>query len=610
MLTTAKILSSPTKRDWTQSYEEDGVVALFSLEGGSAEGNSAVEVGKRAYDFFKEEFANNTDTNPLSKLKSAKEKTEEEFKNYNLAIAACFQSEKNYIYFIRSGKTQIWAQRDNTVYNLSGESFSGKIKEGDLFILATKTFFSSIKPEVLNLSLLAKSPLEVAENLSPLAHSLNNAKAGAIVVKPTPNAAPIQEVEEVQTAPPLPVQTTAPVAQSQTTNPVLGGIRHLLVRFAYLLPERQFSAKVNGPRDPKKTALSVGAVLLIILLISIVLGIRQKKGNDYKAAYQDRLVRAQSLYSDSISQKDTNLIGARESFNSAQDIVSALVEEGIKDPEIEKLKNDLLAIQTEILGTAHIPAMLFLDLSLARSGVEAKDLSLSQDKISALDISGGRVITVNAKTKETSVSGSSDKVSDSKSVSMFDGKIYVLAGGGIVEIDSKGVSKVVIENDSEWSSPAKVFAFGSNIYLLENGGKIWKYPAAGTPTGFGSKQAWLKADPGGSAVDWAIDGAVYVLGQGGDAVKYIRGTKDSFHLSGFSNSLSGATAIYTDPDLDSVFVMDRAGGRILEVEKNGSFKLEYIADEIKTSDDFVVSNPQRKIFLLSQNKILEIPLKK
>lgn len=600
-LTTAKILSNPTKCDWTQSYEEDGVVAIFSLEGGKDEGGSAVEIGKRAYDFFKAEYSKNTQKNPLLKLKATSLRTVEEFKNYNLSIAACFQSEKNYIYFIRSGDIQIWTQRDNTIYNLNGESFSGRIQEGDIFILATKTFFSSIKPEILSSALLAKSPLEVAENLSPLAHRSGNPKSGAVILRPVCTVATAIEQGPPQIAPSAPGTTSPP-----------SFFHRLLVRFAYFLPERQFAigAKDLQSERAQKTALSVGAILLIILLISIVLGIRQKKSHDFKAAYADRLVRAQTLFNDSISQKETNLINARESFKSAQDIVSNLETEGIKDPEIEKLKNDLLAVQTEILGTTHVPPVLFQDLSIVRSGVEAKDASLSQNKISVLDVSAGRVISVGTKGKETNMTGSSDKVLGLKSVSAFDNKIYVLGEKGVVEIDQKGTSKVVIEKDSEWANPAKIFAFGSNIYLLENSGKIWKYPAAGTPTGFGTKQEWLKADPVGPAIDWAFDGSVYVLSEGGEITKYIKGAKDSFNLSGMSGSLNGATSIYTDPDLGSVFILDKTGGRIMEVEKNGTFKLEYIADETKNTDDFVVSASEKKIFLLSQNKLLEIPLKK
>ena len=298
MFTTAKILITPTKRGWTQVYEENGLVALLSLEGSDEE--SAVELGKKAGEAFEKSYNESKVESPLSRLKEAKTKTEEEFKKNNLSIAASSVSDKNLIYFVRTGDTQIWANRTGTIYNLKGEGFSGKIQEGDIFILGTSAFFNSIKPDILDEAFQGKTPLEITESLSPQAHRTDNPRAGAVVIKPS-----------------LPQLTPAPKDSL---------LRRLLVRFALMLPERNFNAKRVSGKDPavqahSKTAISIGIVLLVILIASIFLGVRQKKANDYKASYQDRLVRAENLFNDALAQKETNLINARELYKSAQDIV-------------------------------------------------------------------------------------------------------------------------------------------------------------------------------------------------------------------------------------------------------------------------------------------------
>jgi len=151
-LTTAKILSNPTKRDWTQSYEDnEGLVVLISLEGGEEENENAVEVGKKASDFFHKTYSKNDAPNLLEKLKTTTTKTCEEFKKYKISLAACVTNPKNYIYFARCGDTQIWAVRAGTIYNLKGENFSGKIQEEDIFLIATNAFFESISPIFYNL---------------------------------------------------------------------------------------------------------------------------------------------------------------------------------------------------------------------------------------------------------------------------------------------------------------------------------------------------------------------------------------------------------------------------------------------------------------------------
>lgn len=578
---TAKILLNATRRAWTQVYEKDGLVVLLSLEANEDSGaSSVIESGHEAFSFLQAECASSS--NLAQYLSSIVERLYSAFRNNNPEIAACVVL-GDHIYFAKKGFSEIWAVRNQKPYRLSSDNFSGRLGSGDLFLLGTAEFFKRAASGNLQDLFIGKNTAdEVADAISPFVHRSDDPKAGGVVVKAKVVPAPVEEVQ------PKPVSA----------------VKKLLVKLAYMLPEREFTP--SAPSASRRTSFYIGIVLLVLLSVSIFFGIKQKGARDYKSAYQDRLSRAQVLYDDAISLKGSNILQSRDFFTQAKIIVASLKEEGVADPMLDQLKVNLDSQESDILGQSHVPASLFSDLTIFRSDISAFDLSFSNGTMAVLDAKGERVVFVGSKNKETAVSG---KAVEPLSVSTIDGRTYVLGKDGISEVDKIG-GKVIIPTDSQWNYPVKIAAFGSNLYLLEKGGAIWKYP--GISSGFGSKQEWLKNDSldlVGQAQAWTIDGSIYVLGQNGNIAKYVREVKDSFRVSDIPRPFGNAIAIYTDPSLDSLYVLDKGIGRIVELDKNGSYKFEYMVDEAKEASGMVVSQTDKKIFLLVNNKIFSVPLK-
>jgi len=72
--------------------------------------------------------------------------------------------------------------------------------------------------------------------------------------------------------------------------------------------------------------------------------------------------------------------------------------------------------------------------------------------------------------------------------------------------------------------------------------------------------------------------------------------------------LNKPIAIYTDENLDNLYILDNGNGRIVEISKSGEFKKEYKGEGIGEANSLVVSRDARSIFLLTDSKVLEIKL--
>lgn len=641
----AKLVGLPGGGAWSQIHtflppeeEKQGshgeliaAIALRNISGGMA----AIELGREVLSRLHEEYFGKESDSPLRGLSDAVSRVNLEFRSLEPELV-CLVLWKNYAYFCLAGAGQVLLYRRGRLSRLlrgapplaGGEEpvlLSGEVKEGDIFLLATEGF-SSIVGEGLLLGAFAKnlSPQELADELAPFIHKAAGSTTAAAIVKieeielSTGEAGedlPAQAGKEKVPTPNIGQRLRIPLLLPRI--PKIMGIRQLaeankwLTGIASRLPQKSFYVK-RDPGSSRRTAVSAGIILIALLLVAIVFGLRQKGTRQYQSTYSDRLARAESLYQDSLLQKDINQLLAKESFREAQGIVQELVSEGIKDKKIEELKQSIERDRIAILGIVEVKPTVFLDLSLIRSGVQAQELAFDEGVLVILDKGGGRIMSVSVESKETKVIAGQEKVGNSRSVSVYSGRYFSASEKGVVELDKQGVGKVIIQPDSETGEIWRIAVFGGNVYLFAKSGEIWRYPV--TEGGFGTKQRWLGkgiAPESAQGQDVAIDGSIWVLSGTGKLAEFTRGSPEAFQVKGLDGSFQNPQALYTDEDLEDIFVLD-GGGRIVVLGKNGEYLRQYLLGEMGGMGeirDIAVSKKAGKIFLLTETKILEIPLK-
>ena len=168
---------------------------------------------------------------------------------------------------------------------------------------------------------------------------------------------------------------------------------------------------------------------------------------------------------------------------------------------------------------------------------------------------------------------------------------------------------------SAFSFTLTALFFISNISLNKNSNQIERYSGNGGT--FGDKTDWLA--PGIEAdfskvIDMVIDGSIWLLSSSGKVTKFTNGNPNQISLNGITTELVNPTAIYTNEDLKYTYILDNNEGRVIVLEKNGEFKLQYKSDEIKNAKDLVVTEEENlpaqagKIILLTGPKLMYIQI--
>ena len=129
---------------------------------------------------------------------------------------------------------------------------------------------------------------------------------------------------------------------------------------------------------------------------------------------------------------------------------------------------------------------------------------------------------------------------------------------------------------------------------------------------FGLQQNWLSSStkPNFSgATDWGMNGAIYVLYPNSKILKYSLGSPQNFSVTGVSPEVGNIDAFYADPDNQYVYLLDKAGKRVVVIDKNGKYTAQYVGDQIASATNLVVSEANKKIILLTGDKLLSVEIK-
>lgn len=616
-ITSAKVTASPGSSGWVQIHgfspsdaekaKTRGSLFVIVASPNGKEGVEAISFEREVVGQLSEEYYNVSREKAFDALKNATQKVITEFgSDSEIEIAACAFVE-GVVYSSAFGGSKILIKRDGALASIldSGNEVitaSGFPKEEDMIVVGTKAFFEKINLESLKSSLVSSSPELAVEELTPLVYGGNEiGRAGAIIIKfeeaPSLNG-------NVQAAPPIVLERERVKLGEKFSG--------FLKRFNNAFPKKSIYIKPGiqdeATSQSRKLTLSVGVILLAILAVSVIFGIRQKRVNSLKAEYQGLLAQATSELDQAIGFANINPEESRRLLLASEQKLSEIQALKVKDSKIDELSKKIEDSRAAVLGEYGLGPELFLDLGLLSSGFNGDQVSASGGNIYVLDKNGARVVSIAIDTKKSKVVAGPTVIENPQDLASYEDSVFILFSDGIY-LTGSTKSKVI---EKTWGGDALIHAFAGNLYVLDkSGNQIYRYQGQSGGT-FGSQQNWLSSSTRAdfsNAISWGMDGAIYVLYPNSRVLKYSLGSPQNFSVSGVSPEIGSIDALYADPDNQYIYLLDKAGKRVVVVDKNGKYKAQYVNDQIAGVKSLVVSEGAKKIILLTGEKLLSIELK-
>lgn len=656
-LKTAKIVGAADGFSWSQNHifsPEDKqkkafygkLLVSFSLKaktqktGDETQQIDITSFGKEIISRFHEIYYAAGEPRILVRLKQTVEKLLAEFSDQiELEIISAVIIEKQdrpVAYFALSGSGKVYVCRDNQLAVIleAGkeeiQTASGFLQDRDIFVLGTAQFFGFVSQGSLKAALAGLKVSPAAEALAPIIHGQeDNAQTAAIIFKLILAAA-----EEMPSA----TETEKPKRIEEPAGPVLVKEKPLHSQFKASLgniltvvkglPLLTWKVIKDVKSQPnvfvqdqkrkvraKKTTLTVAVVLIILLFTSIVLGSRKKTFLKDSVAVTQVLDEANYKYEQAQSLVELNPLRARSLLTEAKELVQNLLTEVKNKNKQEELGQMLFKIETELEQVAREykldSAELFLDLTLAKDNFMGVDWDADEEILQILDSQKNTVLEINVRTKKNQVSAGGEKIQGAFMIGAVEDRLFTLAQDKLVVINSQTGEAIDEQENQDWGEIKDLVGFSQNAYLLATQkGQIFKL--GGTDKGVAEASHYLSAEKLDleDAVSMAIDGSVWVLFNDGTVVKFTRGVKDPFSITGLTGEFRQPEKIYTNPELDFLYILDRQNTRVVVVSKaTGEYQAQYIWPGIAGVKDLYASETEGKILLLTGERIYEIELK-
>ncbi len=158
--------------------------------------------------------------------------------------------------------------------------------------------------------------------------------------------------------------------------------------------------------------------------------------------------------------------------------------------------------------------------------------------------------------------------------------------------------------------PSAMTGFGANVFFMDNGsGEIIKYPLSQGQTLI--SETWLVATSDTTikkAVDFAVDGSIWILSQNGTITRFWGGLKQGTITPDFWPKLTEPTRIITGSRLKYLYALDPSGKRIIILDKKGALVAQYQSAKFNALKDFAVDDGGKNIYLLNGSDIYKISL--
>lgn len=561
-LTFANIVATPTSSSWSQAYTAGKLYAVLSLE--QERGTDAAHlatVGKDIINALVEEYFT-LETKDLSTIKKAVLQTTTNIPKDTTACLVVVSIVNTVLYAFSYGGGKVMLRRGDKLGTIlapadietipSVHAVSGFLQEKDMIILQTKQFGEFVSSE--DLSSFA-TPSEAVEMLSPKIHGEEHGGASAIIL--SYQEAPTHAFEE-DVVEPIPSPLQEEVAHREQFHP----------KKALAWPKLHIPLPHLSFRFPKKAwlFLLIPLILLGVLAFSLYTARQQQENAKVRALFDQVYPAAEKKYNEGQALLSLNKALAQDDFKKAKDLLAANINKFPKESD------------------------------------EYKKVSELFEKVKGLtqEVTGGTALTA----KKTDASNSPLlaallKNKDSQYAVFADTDIYLGSNTGIKT--DKG--KTVLENTDGWGQIGGLGTFGTNVYVLDTkGSEILKYVSGDSE----SKSTYATDASFSQAIGMAIDGSIYVLTTDGMIKKYTRGKPDAFGISGLETPLKKPLRIFTNPDIDNLYILDTGNSRIVVLNKAGEFQDAYAATVIKDAKDFDVQESEKKIYVLSAGNVYEI----
>lgn len=382
---------------------------------------------------------------------------------------------------------------------------------------------------------------------------------------------------------------------------------------------KKIDSKITGFKKItffRKTLLLIGIILIILFVGSIFLLTKKQQNNKSEESFNQlikQIEEKKNLAESSLIYDDKSK--AKQNIEEALKFLEKLPKtESSQQKKFDELAAEIKAIDQKTKNMVNImESAPFIDLAK-----ELKDSSINNiigynGKIYAWQAKDNKIYQVDLATKNISqINYPPINAKEFKNTATYDESAKTI----LFQHDDGKLTKLNLDKQTLTPQEIKLppgaeisdlKIYNGKLYLVDNkNNQIYKYLITGDS--FTNQTNWLK-DKNinlSNTVSMAIDSNLYLLKSNGQILKFFTGKAQTFGIKNLEPAFSNPTKIYTSVDDKYIYVLEPAQKRLVILDKNGDFVIQYYSENFSNLKDLAVFEKNKKIYLLNDRQIYQI----
>lgn len=364
----------------------------------------------------------------------------------------------------------------------------------------------------------------------------------------------------------------------------------------------------------KDKILALLVLIIVILLVSLYVVRANAVNRQRLAEFEEILTGVQQDLDEAATRGTFDKEKAANLINRAEQNVRTVLESGEFRNKALTLLEEVKAARDQLDNIVRVESpMVLADLNQFKASVNALGVVAFGEDLYAYEYDTVHKIMLD-KVQEPISIDSNEQVIDGVYFGDQDALVFLTKSHKIIEFADNFV-KFVDTRDPAWKSATNVEAYGSRVYLLDPANNsIWKYSRAND--NYTGAELYSTEGDVTNAVDFAIDGSVYVLKSDGGIVKYYAGEieEDFYVVRQPQVPLEKPTKMFTEFEFNQVYILEPSQFRVLAYNKDAKtgnlvYSHQYHFDNsIGVLKDLYVDKDTKKLYLLSESKVYQVDI--
>jgi len=371
-------------------------------------------------------------------------------------------------------------------------------------------------------------------------------------------------------------------------------------------------AKFVNPESSKDKILLgfIGIIVILALFVGITKYSRSR--NETLTILDAKLNQARDEISEALTKGQYDKTAAGTILAHAEQTAKEVLNTDMRAKATEVLAR-IQEVRDTLDNTKRVVPEVFLDLSKIKSNINTLGMLQLKDRTYVFDDTSLFELILDKVSQPMSIAEGETVISgavfgDRESL------IFLTKSGKVIEFKD-GNFRYMSTLDGTFHKGISIKTWSNRIYILNSDeDQIWRYSYMNTKEMFSNAEAYKQDGDMKDAVDFTLDGNIYVVYKNGNLKRFYAGrAQETSMLKIPFRVLTSASKVYTDGDMMQIFVLDETENRfyVYQKEQKGaalSYVRQYQFDGIGEVRSLYFDKTANQIYITDQKKIYKFTL--